>query len=57
MNNAVPVIASLERVPDIILRLIVEVPSAILKRRPKPGKWSAHEHSCHLATIHRVMSA
>jgi hypothetical protein len=51
------VIASLERAPEIILPLVAEVPESILKRRPKPGKWSAHEHACHLATIHPVMSA
>jgi len=51
------VIASLERAPEIILPLVREVPEAILKRRPKPGKWSAHEHACHLATIHPVMAA
>ena len=24
----------------------------LLKRRPKSGKWSAHEHACHLAVVH-----
>jgi hypothetical protein len=31
-----------------------EVPSPILKRRPAPRKWSAHEHACHLAVVHRL---
>lgn len=51
------VIETLERAPKIVLPLVREVPEAILKRRPKPGKWSAHEHACHLATIHPVMFA
>jgi DinB family protein len=51
------VIASLERAPEIVLPLVAEVPESILKRRPRPGKWSAHEHACHLATIHPVMNA
>jgi len=51
------IIANLQRAPDLILPLVSEVPKAILKRRPKPGKWSAHEHACHLATIHSVMFA
>lgn len=50
-------IDSLERAPQIILPLVAEVPESILKRRPRPGKWSAHEHACHLATIHPVMNA
>jgi hypothetical protein len=23
-------------------------------RRPAPGRWSAHEHACHLAHVHRL---
>lgn len=46
------VISSLERAPDLIVQLVGEVPTAILKRRPEPGKWSAHEHACHLAAVH-----
>jgi hypothetical protein len=57
MNNAEVVIATLERAPDLVIPLIREVPELNLKRRPRPGKWSAHEHACHLATIHPVMSA
>jgi hypothetical protein len=55
MNSVEVIIANLERAPDLILPLVREVPQAIVKRRPKPGKWSAHEHACHLATIHPVM--
>ena len=57
MNDVTSILAALERAPAILDPLIREVPVAILKRRPKPGKWSAHEHACHLATIHPVMSA
>ena len=42
-------IASLESAPEIIIGLIREVPPHLLKRRPSPNKWSAHEHACHLA--------
>lgn len=57
MNSVEAIIGSLERAPELVLPLIKEVPAAVLKRRPKPGKWSAHEHACHLATIHAVMNA
>ncbi len=57
MSSEEVIIANLQRAPDLILPLVSEVPKAILKRRPKPGKWSAHEHACHLATIHSVMFA
>jgi DinB superfamily len=57
LNNVSVILAALERAPALIDPLIREVPQAVLKRRPKPGKWSAHEHACHLAMIHPVLSA
>ena len=45
------------RVTAIIVPLVLEVPQAILKRRPKPAEWSAHEHACHLAAVHPLMVA
>lgn len=54
MYNPQAVITSLENAPAVIVPLVREVPAAILKRRPKPGKWSAHEHACHLATVHPI---
>jgi hypothetical protein len=46
------IIVSLEQAPALIIPLVREVPPEIMKRRPKPGKWSAHEHACHLAGVH-----
>jgi hypothetical protein len=48
------IIEALERAPAIVLPLICEVPPALLKRRPAPARWSAHEHACHLAVVHRL---
>jgi hypothetical protein len=45
---------ALARAPRIIVPLVREVPEPIRKRRPRPGKWSAHEHACHLAVVHRL---
>ena len=52
MINPESVMAALENAPGIIVPLVREVPKSILKRRPLPGKWSAHEHACHLAEVH-----
>jgi hypothetical protein len=57
MHNTGVIVASLERAPAILVPLVREVPEAILKRRPRPGKWSAHEHACHLADVHPRMLA
>jgi DinB superfamily len=48
----IAVIDAIERAPRIVVPLVREVPAAILKRRPAPGRWSAHEHACHLAHVH-----
>jgi DinB family protein len=54
MQNPQAVIAALENAPALIVPLVREVPAAVLKRRPQPGKWSAHEHACHLAVVHKI---
>jgi uncharacterized damage-inducible protein DinB len=48
------VIEALERAPSIIVPLVREVPEHLRKRRPVPGKWSAHEHACHLAAVQPI---
>ena len=54
MESIPSVIDALERAPDVVLPLVREVPAFLLKRRPTSGKWSAHEHACHLAAVHRL---
>lgn len=54
MKTANAVISALERAPDVVVPLVREVPAVLLKRRPVPAKWSAHEHACHLAVVHRL---
>jgi hypothetical protein len=46
------IIDALERAPPVIVPLVREVPAPLLKRRPAPRTWSAHEHACHLAVVH-----
>ena len=52
MDTVRAVIDALRRAPDIVVPLVREVPLRILKRRPAPRRWSAHEHACHLAHVH-----
>jgi hypothetical protein len=54
MDTATAVVDALDRAPGVVLPLVREVPAEVLKRRPAPGKWSAHEHACHLAAVHRL---
>ncbi|HEX7315110.1 MAG TPA: DinB family protein [Pyrinomonadaceae bacterium] len=54
MDDPTAVITALENAPSVIVPLVREVPGAVLKRRPAPGRWSAHEHACHLADVHAL---
>ena len=54
MDTVTAVVDALERAPRIVVPLVREVPQAILKRRPAPRRWSAHEHACHLAVVHAL---
>jgi hypothetical protein len=49
MSDTTTLISALETAPGVIIPLIREVPSQILKRRPSPAKWSAYEHAVHLS--------
>ncbi|MDQ3919512.1 MAG: DinB family protein [Acidobacteriota bacterium] len=54
MNDPAAVIAALENAPSLVVPLVRELPPEVLKRRPAPGRWSAHEHACHLADVHAL---
>lgn len=54
MNPTTAVIGQLERAPSLVVSLVREVPLGLLKRRPAPTKWSAHEHACHLSRADRL---
>ena len=54
MDTTTAVVDALDRAPGMVVPLVREVQPAVLKRRPAPKKWSAHEHACHLAVVHRL---
>jgi DinB family protein len=54
VTTADAVVDALERAPLVVVPLVREMPRPLLKRRPRSGKWSAHEHACHLAVVHRL---
>jgi hypothetical protein len=49
------VLEQLARGPQLVISVIREVPAHLLKRRPAPGVWSAHEHAVHVPAVHSVM--
>ena len=54
METVAVVIDALARAPDVVVPLVREVPPVLLRRRPAPSRWSAHEHACHLAVVHQL---
>jgi uncharacterized damage-inducible protein DinB len=51
MDNPESIITMLDNAPCVIVPLVREIAPEALKRRPRPEKWSAHEHACHLAEV------
>ena len=49
MSDTTALITALETAPRVIIPLIREIPTQILKSRPSPKKWSAYEHAVHLS--------
>jgi uncharacterized damage-inducible protein DinB len=56
MTTPEQLIEALDRGPQIVIPLIRQAPDSILTRRPPSGKWSIHEHACHLAVAERVFA-
>ena len=50
-----PLIDCLKRSPQFLNDLIAGIPSEMLKQRRIPGKWSIHEHVCHLAQAEEMI--
>jgi enterochelin esterase-like enzyme len=55
VNDPAAVVSDLENAPRIVIPLVAEVPAEVLRRRPAPGKWSAHEHACHIAALNAIV--
>src|SRR5262245_52038300 len=49
------VLDQLARGPSLVRQVIYATPTALRKRRPAPGMWSAHEHAVHLAMVDPIM--
>lgn len=45
----------LAKSPDFLEELVSEVPEDRLKKRRIPGKWSIHEHACHLTDAQQMI--
>lgn len=51
VTSEADIVAALARAPAIVIPMVRQANPAVLKRRPPSGKWSMHEHACHLAQV------
>ncbi len=51
MSEIQAVLTALENAPTLLASLILAVPEPLRRRRPAPGRWSAHENLCHLTSL------
>ena len=54
VESTADVVAALERAPNIVIPMVRQADPSVLKRRPPSGKWSIHEHACHLAAVNPI---
>ena len=52
LTSTEQIVEALDRAPGIIVPMVRQVNPDVLTRRPPSGKWSIHEHACHLAAVH-----
>lgn len=55
MNDIHEVVTCLQRSPAILDALLSGIPDEMLNVRRIPGKWSIHEHACHLADVQPML--
>ncbi len=47
---------ALDKTPEILKEMLGSIPSEILKERRVEGKWSIHEHACHIPHIQPMVT-
>lgn len=55
MNDTKEIMHCLEQIPEILKNLIASIPKELLKKQRKPGKWTIHEHACHIVTVQQML--
>ncbi|MFQ5606019.1 MAG: DinB family protein [bacterium] len=55
MNDLNDILDSLKRTPSILESLVKSIPGEMLKVRRVPGKWSIHEHACHIVDVQPML--
>jgi uncharacterized damage-inducible protein DinB len=55
MNDLLQIFECLDKSPEILKNLVESVSQEQRKRRRIPGKWSIHEHACHLVDVQPML--
>lgn len=51
MNELPSIITTLQEAPHILKGLMRDIPESLHKERRVAGKWTIHEHACHLDVV------
>jgi len=51
MRRLEDILNGLESTPRILAEMMAAVPAAMVKERRLPGRWTIHEHACHLVQV------
>lgn len=55
MNDIAPIITTLKEAPLVLKDLLGQIPVPLLKQRRIAGKWTIHEHACHLDVVQNMI--
>lgn len=51
MNDLSSILSTLREAPPVLKSLLRQIPEHFYKQRRIPGKWTIHEHACHLDVV------
>ncbi|MBX2840847.1 MAG: DinB family protein [Flammeovirgaceae bacterium] len=57
MTDIEPIKKNLKDGPLFLENMLKEIPEGLLKERRIKGKWSIHEHACHLVDVQQMINA
>ncbi len=55
LNDVAEIIDGLAKSPKLLQAMMAQVPDPVLKDRRIKGKWSIHEHACHLMDVQPML--
>jgi uncharacterized damage-inducible protein DinB len=55
IDEIAAILQGLERTPGLLVSLLDSIPAARRQKRRSKGKWSIHEHACHIVDVQPML--